>query len=94
MARYERGIDEHLIALRGFEMNVSSSNSSDDFEVEIVSTYDATEFELVQLGEYVRLESDSDEESEEEPEEKENDYPKIVWYFIQLLMIRVMIFIQ
>jgi hypothetical protein len=75
MAKYKRGFGEHLAPLPGFETIDSDSSSSSDSEVEVVSTYDAAEHELVQLGEYLRLGSDSDKDADTEDEEKENNFP-------------------
>ena len=75
MANCERGFGEHLAPLPGFQTVDSDSNSSSDSEVEVVSTYDAAEHELVQLGEYLRLGSDSDRDTDAEDEEKENKFP-------------------
>ena len=73
MANCERGFGEHLAPLPGFWTIDSDSSSSSDSEVEVVSTYDASEHELVQLGEYLRLGSDSDKDADAEDEE--NNFP-------------------
>lgn len=74
MAKYVRGSGEHLAPLLGFETIDSDPSSSSDSEVEVVSTHDAAEHELVQLGEYLHLGSDSDKDVDAEDEEKENNY--------------------
>ena len=73
MPNHERDLGEHLGPLPGLDSNDTDSDSSNDSEVEIVSIFDPTEHELVQLGTYLSLGSDSGEGSGAEDEEKEND---------------------
>ena len=77
MSYYECEAGEHLAPLpRVGDENDSDndSNSSDDSGVEVVSTYDADEYELIQLSTYLRVDSDADDgDDEEEDNEKENE---------------------
>jgi hypothetical protein len=73
MAYFECEHGEHLAPLPRFETNADDSNSSDDSDMEIVSTYDPDEHELIQLSTYLRVDSDSEDNNETENEEKEND---------------------
>ena len=91
MAKYVRGSGEHLAPLLGFETIDSDPSSSSDSEVEVVSTYDAVEHELVQLGEYLHLGSDSDKDVDAEDEEKETIISHILWCLIRRLMIPTMV---
>ena len=68
-------ISLHYLALGRSTVILAASSDS---EVEVVSTYDAAEHELVQLGEYLRLGSDSDKDTM--PKTKKTIFPQILCY--------------
>ena len=53
MSYYQCEHGEHLAPLPRFDIDNDDSSSLDDSEVDIVSTYDPDEYELVQLSTYL-----------------------------------------
>lgn len=73
MSYYECENSEHLAPLPSFQEHNYDSNSSDDSEVEITSTIDPNEYELIQLSAYLRVNSDSGDSDESDGDDKENN---------------------